>query len=389
MAPPGPQRPPQADLADALVHRHQHDVHHAHAADSQGKRADESQKHLEADGQAVDDGPELFPAKHLDGALIRRREVLALGNGGEDLFLRRLLKAGKDRGEDKNAGITGIPELRCGGIRNPAGFIVAGEVAAEIQFAVHHTDHRETHAADPDRLAHSGPAPEKLFTQAAAQEDQATPLQDVLRAEPPAIGRHLVAHLAVVGIDAADGGLHQAVAVREGEPAHRLKAHLLHQRRLRANKLHVLLLKDHGLARSLAARLLAGVTRPANDGAPAEGVEAIHQHEPEAVAVGNQQGDGHDPPHDAEHRQHAAQAIALQGFPGLVEDFSKHVKFSVLSFQFSVNNKTDSPAVNLRLSSLSFRRSMPSAKLQEPEGLGKKSRTNPGRLQSHNELSEG
>ena len=122
------------------------------------------------------------------------------------------------------------------------------------------------------------------------------------------------------------------VAVGEGKPAHGLEAHLLHQASLGANEFHILLLKDHRLARPLAPRLLAGMTRPANHGAPAEGVEAIHQHEPEAVAVGNQQGDGDDPPHDAEHGQHAAQAIALQGLPGLAEDFSEHRSLSVLQY---------------------------------------------------------
>src|SRR5438094_695723 len=73
-----------------------------------------------------------------------------------------------------------------------------------------------------------------------------------------------------------------------------------------------------------------------------------------------------------------------------MEDFSQHAKFSVFSFQFSVRTRTTRTLDrSFQLSSLSFRLRMPSAKLQEPESLAKKSRTNPGHLQSHSELSEG
>src|SRR5205814_3753373 len=105
-------------------------------------------------------------------ARVSRREALALGHRGEDLLLRLFLEAGSDRREDKDAGITSVPEVCGGRVRNPAGLVVAREVAAEIQLAVHDSDHGKPDARDLDRFAGGGAAAEELFAQAAAQEDQ-------------------------------------------------------------------------------------------------------------------------------------------------------------------------------------------------------------------------
>ena len=40
-----------ADLAGALLHGHQHDVHEADAGDAQRERADHGEQHLQRDGQ--------------------------------------------------------------------------------------------------------------------------------------------------------------------------------------------------------------------------------------------------------------------------------------------------------------------------------------------------
>ena len=39
---------PQADLADALVYRHKHDIHYAHAPDTERQGADEGQQNLQS-----------------------------------------------------------------------------------------------------------------------------------------------------------------------------------------------------------------------------------------------------------------------------------------------------------------------------------------------------
>src|ERR1017187_3349670 len=61
---------PQADFANALIDRDEHDVHHADAANAQRQNADKDQQHLKADRDAIDDWAELFAAKHLDRFLV-------------------------------------------------------------------------------------------------------------------------------------------------------------------------------------------------------------------------------------------------------------------------------------------------------------------------------
>ena len=67
---PCSQRAPQADLTDALIDGHQHDVHQADAADSQSQCSHKGEERLKADGDAINDGAELLAAEHLDGALV-------------------------------------------------------------------------------------------------------------------------------------------------------------------------------------------------------------------------------------------------------------------------------------------------------------------------------
>ncbi len=81
------------------------------------------------------------------------------------------------------------------------------------------------------------------------------------------------------------------------------------------------LLEDDFLAGALAAGLFAGLLRPADDGAFAEGVEATDQNFAETAAVGDQQRDGGDSPHDAEHGEGAASAVAPQRGPGFDAGF--------------------------------------------------------------------
>jgi hypothetical protein len=71
LPPPGAQSATQTNLPDAFFHGHQHDVHQPHAANAKRERSNEREQGLEANGDAIDDGPELLSAEHHDGALIR------------------------------------------------------------------------------------------------------------------------------------------------------------------------------------------------------------------------------------------------------------------------------------------------------------------------------
>ena len=151
---------PQADLAHALVHRDQHDVHDAYAADAQGQRPDEQQQDLQADGDPVDHGPELVASGHLDGALVAGREALPLADDLAHLVHGFRLQARRDSREDQHAGIARVPGVAGGAVGDPAGIVVAGEVVAELDLGVHDANDREAYAADEHGLADRRPSAE-------------------------------------------------------------------------------------------------------------------------------------------------------------------------------------------------------------------------------------
>ena len=63
---------------------------------------------------------------------------------------------------------------------------------------------------------------------------------------------------------------------------------MLHEVRGFLDHIEVGLLEDNFLACALSARLFAGLLRPADDGAFAEGVEAAHEDLAKAATVGDQ-----------------------------------------------------------------------------------------------------
>src|SRR3990172_475535 len=65
--------------------------------------------------------------------------------------------------------------------------------------------------------------------------------------------------------------------------------------------------------------------RPPPPRAAAKGVDPAPDDGEKPRAVGDEQGDSHDAPDDAEHRQEAAQAVPVQRVPGLEQDFAKHL----------------------------------------------------------------
>ncbi len=90
----------------------------------------------------------------------------------------------------------------------------------------------------------------------------------------------------------------------------------------------VSLFENYFLAGALSARLLACLLRPANNHALPEGVEAMDENAAKTVAICNQQGNGCNSPHDAEHGEEAACQVALQSDPGFEDDLNQHKQFS-------------------------------------------------------------
>ena len=134
-----------------------------------------------------------------------------------------------------------------------------------------------------------------------------------------------VAHLAILRANAAHGGRsHEPVVVANPRTSNSFQASVFHQRRCLFDHLDVGFFENDFLPRALTAGLFAGLLRPCDHRAFAEGVETADQHLPEAAAVGDQQRDRRDSPHDAEHGEQAASEVAAQGHPRFEEYFGEH-----------------------------------------------------------------
>src|SRR5713226_745893 len=272
------ERAAQTDLANAFFDGDEHDIHHAHTADPERECAHKKEQRFDAQSDSFVDGLELFAAKHGNGALVVRREVLAVGDGRAELLHGVRFKIWRYGFEQHDAGVARIPQVACRGVGNKHRLIVAREIIAIREFRVHGADNGEFDAVNAHRFADGGRSAEKFPAQDGAEESHAAALGNIFGRDPAAFHGDFIAHFAVFGINAADGGVREPFIVRNSLPAHRLSRHALDQRGLRFHPIRVFLFESHRLARALSARLFTGRSRPANDSALAKDFERVHQH---------------------------------------------------------------------------------------------------------------
>src|SRR2546428_461593 len=77
------------------------------------------------------------------------------------------------------------------------------------------------------------------------EKDHAPAFSDVLGGNPPAVHGNFVTHVAVFGINAADGGVREPLFMTDALGAHRLAGHALDQRRLRFHPFRVFRFKSN------------------------------------------------------------------------------------------------------------------------------------------------
>src|SRR6266851_5144732 len=315
----------QSDLANPLVHRHQHDIHHAHAADPQSQGPNKGQQDLQSDRQRINHRTKLIPPKHLEGFWIGRRKLLSGCHRRQNLRHGFLLELGCDWLKHHHCGVSRVPQITRRRVRNPRRLVIAAEVIAELDLARHHSDHSEAHPAHEHRFSHCWTPAEELFLKTATQKDHAPPLQFVLRINPTSFRRHFVPHLTVLRANSAHRRRsHHAVTIGNPGPPYGFQTRMLHQRSCLLHHLQVSLLKKNFLARALPTRLLAGLLRPADHHTFAKGIKPVHQNAAEAASVGDQQGDGGNPPNDPQHGQQTARKVPLQRDPSLENDLNQH-----------------------------------------------------------------
>src|SRR5438874_1960710 len=135
---------------------------------------------------------------------------------------------------------------------------------------------------------------------------------------------YFVAHFAVFGKHAAHGRVRQTFAIRDSLEADRFARDALDQWRLRLHPFGVFFLEADRLAGALAPRLFAGRSRPRNDRALSKNFKGIHEHAAKAGTVAEQQRDRNNPPRNSRHGQEAANGVATQSRPRLLENLAEH-----------------------------------------------------------------
>jgi hypothetical protein len=103
---------------------------------------------------------------------------------------------------------------------------------------------------------------------------------------------------------------------------------MLYQRRGFLDHVDISLLENNFLPCPLSAGLFAGLLWPADDRAFAKRIEAADQDFAKAAAVGDQQRNRRNAPHDAEHGEQAPCGIALESNPSFANDFEQHKIFN-------------------------------------------------------------
>src|SRR5437016_1912029 len=179
----GPQRLLNSDLAGALGHRDQHDVHQPNPTDSQRESANERQKHLKSQGDDLDGIHLLHGVEYEDRAMIGGIETVHPGDYGAnivlDLFVLHALVVNPYTVE-----VTRVLKVSHG---------AKGDVDDAVDIAVtflhlgfENTDHLKTQAVDTYAVTEGKLPGEQFRFGLRADYSHAGPLQFVQVVEQPA-----------------------------------------------------------------------------------------------------------------------------------------------------------------------------------------------------------
>src|SRR4029077_5081008 len=138
------------DLASALGHRDQHDVHQTDAADAEGKGADEAKQNLQADGDDFELVNLFHQIKHAHGTAVGLTELVLGGQDGAcRLFESCVLWSFVV--EPDGIEVVSVLQVTHGGERDVDGTI--NVIVALLHYRAEDADHFEAKAIDADALA--------------------------------------------------------------------------------------------------------------------------------------------------------------------------------------------------------------------------------------------
>src|SRR6266404_5755434 len=266
------QRLLHADFPRSLLHRNQHDVHQADAADTQGQRADKGEQYLQSSAHDCELVIILLEVGDENCSVIIRPEVVVAGeygahHAGELLMILPFVV-------HENAGdVLRVIEIAHGAERDCHQSVVV--VVAALHFVLENADHLKAHAVDPDAL------PQSLFTREQsplrliADHHHAGVLHLILIAQAAAAGYIEAANALVHRVDAGEKKIGESacVVLNGHAPLVENRSDSLHHRHFIAYVVDIRQLQTHFDPGFRAARLQRRSSREGSDYVGTPGTE--------------------------------------------------------------------------------------------------------------------
>src|SRR6202051_3584147 len=204
------QRLLHADLPRSLLHRNQHDVHQANAADSQGQRADEGEQHFESSGHDCELVIVLLEVGDEHSSAIVRTEIMVPGEYAPH-HTRKLLMILPLVVHEDTGDVLRVVEIAHRAERDHHHTVVV--IVAALHFVLVNADHLKAHAVDPDTLSLRLFAREQSPLRLIADHHHAGVLHLILIAQAAAAGYVEAANALVHGVDAREKEIGESACV--------------------------------------------------------------------------------------------------------------------------------------------------------------------------------
>jgi hypothetical protein len=211
---------------------------------------------------------------------------------------------------------------RAHGVEGDEDVLVVGAVVGGVlDLVAQQADDGEGLAFDLHDLADRRIAVEELFRGVRAEDHDLAMLGEVGGLEVAALFDVELAHAAVGQVDGLGLDVHHLGPILHAEAAVGLAGDGAQEGQAVAHGLGVAVAQLDALPGALAAGLHGGLPAPHHDDVVADAEEALQHGAAQRLAVAEQQHHGDQSPHDAEHGEAGAHAVAAQRLDGFGDGF--------------------------------------------------------------------
>ncbi len=238
--------------------------------------------------------------------------------------MRRVPKQVLGGQQDDVIQVAGVGHRRQGAVGDESAAIVRGRIVGDLGLLLQDPDHREAHAVDFDVGTHRRHGAEQFFLQTGPDHHHLPAVEHIVLGKKPALGDFGPADAAERGVNPRDGVGAGAIPKIDGPETPHFRRNRLDGGNPLAEGVEIMHFEEDPAPGSLAAGLLARLTREDHDKILADLVEGFDQGLLKAVAVGQEQHQRRDPPGDAQNRQRGAEPVVAERVEGFAESMPDH-----------------------------------------------------------------